>query len=510
MAIVQIKGSDQKVRFPNDMVEEQMLTALRNQFPRTINEKINDALSKPESTISNRDVSLAENTKQKIANFLYDNKIVSDRYGAQRIGDNLSSLLGVLPGIGDAQAGDEFGRAVAEGDGLGIGIGALSALPIVGDVAAKGARKVFHGSNKQIDEYMRGVNTKGRLGAGIYFGDEKKANVFAKMAKIKKQPSFLNQAEIVSDNPKQVTEDMLLLWPQGKFPAEVFEKEGYTGIQLINQNTGEIIEETVFDPKNIKSLNKPEAKPLGDAVKGVEEVTSKFNPKLINTKEGFQIKTDNGKLDGLSLGDDFMVKISKVEENSRGKGEGIELYLNAIEEARKKGFKRLVSDDETVDEPAIRIYEALERRGYKVDKHPDFKLVTNLKGSNFAYAGDNSAFSIDLSTIPTAKTMTASESLKSKYPDLSIGVRETDSNIILDKIIVPEKSKGTGTNFMNDLIVDADSKGKTIGLTPTADFGGSKARLTEFYKRFGFTENKGKNKDFTISESMIRKPEATK
>jgi hypothetical protein len=267
MAIVQIKGSDQKVRFPNDMVEEQMLTALRNQFPRTINEKINDALSKPESTISNRDVSLAENTKQKIANFLYDNKIVSDRYGAQRIGDNLSSLLGVLPGIGDAQAGDEFGRAVAEGDGLGIGIGALSALPIVGDVAAKGARKVFHGSNKQIDEYMRGVNTKGRLGAGIYFGDEKKANVFAKMAKIKKQPSFLNQAEIVSDNPKQVTEDMLLLWPQGKFPAEVFEKEGYTGIQLINQNTGEIIEETVFDPKNIKSLNKPEAKPLGDAVK---------------------------------------------------------------------------------------------------------------------------------------------------------------------------------------------------------------------------------------------------
>jgi hypothetical protein len=272
MPVVQIKDSDQKIKFPDQMSQDQILNALKRQYPMPVSQKIDDALSKPESTISNRDTSLAENTKQKIANFLFDNKIVSDRYGAQRIGDNLSSLLGVLPGIGDAQAGDEFGKAVAEGDGLGIGMGALAALPIVGDVAAKGVRAV----------------------------------------------------------------------------------------------------------------------------------TSNFNPKLIDTKEGFKIQTDNGKLDGLSLGDDFMVKISKVEENSRGKGEGIELYINAMEEARKKGFKRLVSDNETVDEPAIRIYEALERRGYKVDKHPDFKLVTHLKGSNFAYAGDNSAFSIDLSTIPEA------------------------------------------------------------------------------------------------------------
>jgi hypothetical protein len=142
MAIVQIKGSNQKVRFPNDMIEDQMLTALRSQYPRTLNQNIGDALGKPESTISNRDVSLAENTKQKIANFLFDNKIVSDRYGAQRIGDNLSSLLGVLPGIGDAQAGDEFGKAVAEGDGLGVGVGLLSAIPLLGSLAKPAAQGV--------------------------------------------------------------------------------------------------------------------------------------------------------------------------------------------------------------------------------------------------------------------------------------------------------------------------------------------------------------------------------
>ena len=68
------------------------------------------------------------------------------------------------------------------------------------------------------------------------------------------------------------------------------------------------------------------------------------------------------------------------------------------------------------------------------------------------------------------------------------------------------RNSGQGTEFMVQLIGDADKKGKSIGLTPSADFGGNKKRLTEFYKRFGFVENKGKNKDFTISESMVRTP----
>jgi uncharacterized protein YjfI (DUF2170 family) len=104
------------------------------------------------------------------------------------------------------------------------------------------------------------------------------------------------------------------------------------------------------------------------------------------------------------------------------------------------------------------------------------------------------------------EVMSMDKALKNKYPDVKISISENADNIILNKVIVPEKSKGTGTKFMNDLIKDADSKGKPIGLTPSSDFGGNKNRLTEFYKRFGFVENKGKNKDFTISESMIREP----
>ena len=65
--------------------------------------------------------------------------LISDNYGAQQIGKNVTALGEFLPGIGDAAAGDEFGRAVAEGDNLGMGLAALGAIPVVGDAAKKGA-----------------------------------------------------------------------------------------------------------------------------------------------------------------------------------------------------------------------------------------------------------------------------------------------------------------------------------------------------------------------------------
>ena len=104
------------------------------------------------------------------------------------------------------------------------------------------------------------------------------------------------------------------------------------------------------------------------------------------------------------------------------------------------------------------------------------------------------------------------DTLKSKFPDMGIGLRETPDNIILDKVIVPDsqRGQGKGSSFMRELLTEADNSGKPIGLTPSSDFGGNKKRLTDFYKGFGFIENKGKNKDFTISESMIRLPSPPK
>jgi GNAT superfamily N-acetyltransferase len=85
---------------------------------------------------------------------------------------------------------------------------------------------------------------------------------------------------------------------------------------------------------------------------------------------------------------------------------------------------------------------------------------------------------------------------------------ERDGLITLSQIIVPkdQRGQGVGTTAMQALLDYADRTGQRIALSPSADFGGNKKRLVEFYKRFGFVENKGRNKDFAVSETMIREP----
>jgi GNAT superfamily N-acetyltransferase len=80
--------------------------------------------------------------------------------------------------------------------------------------------------------------------------------------------------------------------------------------------------------------------------------------------------------------------------------------------------------------------------------------------------------------------------------------------VTLSRIVVPQEQRGqgVGTQAMQDLIGYADEQGKTIALSPSADFGASSVdRLKDFYKRFGFVDNKGKGRDFEISESMYRR-----
>ena len=97
-----------------------------------------------------------------------------------------------------------------------------------------------------------------------------------------------------------------------------------------------------------------------------------------------------------------------------------------------------------------------------------------------------------------------------KYPNvvLDIFISDSKKEISLDRIIVPkeDRNKGVGTDIVSDVVRYADANGYRINLTPSGDFGGSKDRLTKFYKGFGFVENKGKNKDFSTKELMYRLP----
>jgi GNAT superfamily N-acetyltransferase len=86
-------------------------------------------------------------------------------------------------------------------------------------------------------------------------------------------------------------------------------------------------------------------------------------------------------------------------------------------------------------------------------------------------------------------------------------------NVIGLRLIAVSKDKmseGAGTKAMNMLINFADENKLKIILTPAGKddrFGTtSKGRLVTFYKRFGFVENKGKGKDYSIMDSMYRDP----
>lgn len=95
-----------------------------------------------------------------------------------------------------------------------------------------------------------------------------------------------------------------------------------------------------------------------------------------------------------------------------------------------------------------------------------------------------------------------------EYEKIKTSIFEKNGKIELSRIIVPEdlRDNGLGTRFMNDLIEYANHKSSTITLTPSKDFGGSIGRLKKFYKNLGFVENKGRNKDYAISQTFYKEP----
>ena len=89
-----------------------------------------------------------------------------------------------------------------------------------------------------------------------------------------------------------------------------------------------------------------------------------------------------------------------------------------------------------------------------------------------------------------------------------------DSNTLyLSKIAVPEgqRGQGLGTKAMQGVIARADAEGKRVVLSPSTEYGAtSVGRLKDFYKRFGFVENKGRNKNYAVSQTMYRDPKKPK
>lgn len=109
---------------------------------------------------------------------------------------------------------------------------------------------------------------------------------------------------------------------------------------------------------------------------------------------------------------------------------------------------------------------------------------------------------------PSNRVAEAVDRVRQKFPSLKLDVSVSPNNMTLSRIVVPESERGNGlgTTIMQELTAIADQNSLPLALTPSPDFGGSVSRLKEFYGRFGFKPNKGRNKDFSVSESYIRQP----
>lgn len=88
-------------------------------------------------------------------------------------------------------------------------------------------------------------------------------------------------------------------------------------------------------------------------------------------------------------------------------------------------------------------------------------------------------------------------------------VSENSGLIRIHRMVVPadKRNQGLGSGAMQQLVNYADQTGKRIALSPSTDFGSSSvSRLKDFYRRFGFVDNKGRDQDLAVSETMIREP----
>jgi GNAT superfamily N-acetyltransferase len=103
---------------------------------------------------------------------------------------------------------------------------------------------------------------------------------------------------------------------------------------------------------------------------------------------------------------------------------------------------------------------------------------------------------------------TIGRNLQKRTPGMKFHATPSQTgDIRLHSIEVPKerRNQGIGSHALENITGFADRQNKRVTLTPEAEKG-KKAKLDKFYKRFGFKSNKGRNKDFSVSDTRIREP----
>lgn len=206
------------------------------------------------------------------------------------------------------------------------------------------------------------------------------------------------------------------------------------------------------------------------------------------------------------------IKMVEVQPTFRGKGVGRDLIRQL---AQRVPYEAIDWGGTTSDGSALKkvmdqefgtSYKPIER-----DEEPDPydpKYSDDL--DNKRYYGDLEAWRKRQGYVDENLLRENLNALEAKYQDKldKFWVSERGRDIELAAIVVKKeyRNQGIGSQVMKDLCAYADSVQKIISLTPDKVYGGTVSRLKDFYKSFGFVENKGKNKDYGISNAMYRPP----
>lgn len=107
--------------------------------------------------------------------------------------------------------------------------------------------------------------------------------------------------------------------------------------------------------------------------------------------------------------------------------------------------------------------------------------------------------------VPTERKVT--DRIEKAHPGVRLDVTMGPGGYrVLHSIKVDESARGTGKGraAMDALVAEADRRGWPLALSPTSDWGSSKSRLERWYGEYGFTANKGRGRDMTTMETMLR------
>jgi len=272
MPRVMVKGFGE-VDLPDGMSQEQMRLALRQMYPTSARQSATDALT-PIQTADTYEPTLSEMISSGIGETLYDTGIVSDRYRAMDTGRTLGSIAEAAPVIGDAIGGDDLGRAIREGDALGTGIGLLSAIPVVGDAAGKGARKAkglldeidgYHVQNNPTNEIK--ASASGNLGGGFYIYPKGLDDVQAKT----EARGLVNKFKQGTDPysfPVKLEKDLNLYETNRKVLKDRYinqiKQSGYDGVKRVENGVTQEI--NVFDESKVRNafddFNNSDSQPI--------------------------------------------------------------------------------------------------------------------------------------------------------------------------------------------------------------------------------------------------------